>query len=161
MRPCLRWLVFMVALALAGAQQASPVTLRLEAFLVSEVAAPDGGTVEEFTPTTTALPGEVVEYRLTIVNEGNRTLPPNTVMVRGPIPETARYLEGSATPSSEEVLTEFSADGGQTFSEPPVMLGAGRPAGAEDLNVIRWTVLVPLEPGVIMNFVYRVEVRQQ
>jgi hypothetical protein len=155
----LLWLLLGAALAVAGAQQENPVTVNLETFLVSEVTR-DGATVEELIPTTTALPGEVVEYRLQIVNTGERTLPPGTVMVRGPIPVAGHYLDGSATASSDAALLEFSADGGETFSEPPVMLAAGWPAEIDELNMIRWTVRVPLEPGASMTFVYRVVVRE-
>lgn len=72
----------------------------------------------------------------------------------GPIPEGASYVDGSATPSSQQVRTEFSADG-QTFSEPPVLAGE-TVVDPADYAAVRWTLLVPLEPQQEVRFVYRV-----
>lgn len=129
------------------------VVVSVETFVISTVTAENGTPREEAIAATTARPGQVVEYRLRLVNRGEATLPPGTVKLRGPVPDTTSYVAGSATPSSEAVLTEVSADGGETFSQ-----AATAENEAQVYNVIRWTVLIPLEPGQEMQFVYRVTV---
>ncbi|MEX2534038.1 MAG: hypothetical protein WD273_00440 [Trueperaceae bacterium] len=149
---------------------ANPVEVRLEIFLVSQV---QGS--EQFRPATTARPGQVVEYRLTAVNRSEDTLPSGTVEIIGPIPDRTTYVPNSATTSSGRLLTEFSGDGGQNFSEAPVFMGgeAGEDeddaVGGDDENdrrlvepegydSIRWTLLVALEPDQEEAFFYRVTV---
>jgi uncharacterized repeat protein (TIGR01451 family) len=151
----------MLGLALAqNAEQSevldNPVEVRLEIFLVSVV---NGN--EQFRPATTARPGQTVEYRLTAVNRSEETLPEGIVEIIGPIPQGTAYVPNSATPSSERILTEYSANGGQTYSEEPVLLGEGDDrdvAEPESYDSIRWTLLVPMEPGQEEAFFYRVVV---
>ncbi len=157
-------LIFALGLALA---QTDPVSYRLEAYVVSEVTAEDGSKEERFTQASTARPGQVVEYRLFVLNEGETTLPSGTVVLTGPVPEGTSFLAGSATPSSERLLTEFSADGGETFSEPPVIITVTDDQGQENrviaepetYTAVRWTLLVPLEPNQEESFFYRVIIR--
>lgn len=136
-----------------------PVEIRLEIFLVSEV---QGS--EQFRPATTARPGQVVEYRVTAINVSEETLPQGTVVITGPIAGQTTYVPNSATPSSERVLTEFSADGGENFSEPPVLVGGDRGdddrrvAEPVDYDVVRWTLLAPMEPEQEETFFYRVKI---
>ena len=137
-----------------------PVSVSIEAFVVSEVTGEDGTLQERFSSASTARPGQVVEYRLAVNNQEETTLPAGTVVVTGPIPESTRYVENSATPSSERVLTEFSADG-ETYSEPPVT-GSGEGTGGtgtvapSDYTATRWTLLTPMEPAQEEVFTYRV-----
>lgn len=162
-------MVFMLFLAsVASLQQAAdtPVVVELEAFVVREVVGADGAVAEEREPVQASVdgqilvpPGQTVEYVLTLRNRGEATLPPGTVILRGPVPPTTRYLDGSATPTSDVVRTEFSADG-ETFSAPPVLDADGEEVEAGAYNVVRWTVLVPLEPRQTMTFVYRVVVAE-
>ncbi|HEX7022489.1 MAG TPA: hypothetical protein VF171_06505 [Trueperaceae bacterium] len=142
-----------------AAQQADsgPVAVKIESYIVSEVTGEDGNKQEKFTQATTARPGQVVEYRVSATNTGETTLPAGTVEIIGPVPQGTHYLEGSATPSSEQRLTEFSADGGQSWSEPPVLVN-GEVAKPESYTAVRWTLLSDLEPGKSATFVYRVVV---
>ncbi len=139
-----------------------PVAVSVEAFVVSEVTGEDGNVQERFSTASTARPGQIVEYRLTVNNQEDTTLPAGTVVVTGPVPESTRYVEGSATPSSERVLSEFSADG-ETYSEPPVT-GSGEGTGGSEAvppsnyAAARWTLLVPMEPAQEEVFTYRVVV---
>jgi uncharacterized repeat protein (TIGR01451 family) len=145
----------LIGTASAQEEQAeNPIRIAIQAFIVSQVTAEDGTTEERLTESDTARPGQVVEYRVTATNQDPTTLPAGTVSVVGPIPEGARYVDGSATPSSQQVRTEFSADG-QTFSEPPVLAG-GAAVDPADYAAVRWTLLVPLEPQQEVRFVYRV-----
>ena len=136
---------------------ANPVSVRLEIFIVSRV----GGN-ETFQEAATARPGQTVEYRLFANNDGDTTLPPGTVVVSGPVPEGTTYVANSATPTSDDVLTEFSVDG-ETFGDGDAPLfktvaGARQPAAPSDYSVVRWTLLTPFEPGQEAPFVYRVTV---
>lgn len=132
----------------------TPVSVRLEIYLVSTV-----GGEERFTEATTARPGQTVEYRLFAKNESEETLPAGTVVVTGPILEGTTFVANSATPSSDRVLTEYSVDG-EVFGEPPLVLpgegGNRRVAEPTEYTAVRWTLLVPMEPGDEESFVYRV-----
>lgn len=144
--------------ALAFAQDAAenPVEVRLEIFLVSEVQGK-----EQLRPATSARPGQVVEYRLTALNRSEETLPSGTVEIIGPIPPRTAYVANSAKPSSERILTEYSADGGETFSEEPVLVGDEddrRVVEPENYDAVRWMLLIPMEPGQEESFFYRVTV---
>lgn len=158
---CLRFPVAAVCLLLlglfgSGFAQDNPVSIRLEIFVVSVV---DGE--ERYTPATTARPGQVVEYRLFATNVGDTTLPPGTVVLTGPIPEGTKYVANSATPSSERLLTEYSADGGRSYDETLVFVGADddrRLAEPAEYTAVRWTLLVDMEPQTEEAFFYRVTV---
>ena len=151
-----------LAQAQTGGAGANPVSYRLESYVVSQVTGDDGNQRETFTEATTARPGQVVEYRLFVQNVGDTTLPPGTVVVTGPVPTGTSYVDDSATPTSEEVLTEFTA-GGQTYSEPPLIVtgtGGGQNAVTPtSYTAVRWTLKQPLEPGQEEPFVYRVTVQ--
>jgi uncharacterized repeat protein (TIGR01451 family) len=168
----------LLALALAGAAtaQADDIAFEVEILRVDLVRGEDGEPTERFTPVEEAIPGEVVEYRVTAVNEGDIIYRPGTVVVTLPIGDGVAYVEDSATPSSDRLITEFSADGGETFSEPPVLVpaedgtdgddtesregdGERRVADPSEYDAIRWTFSVTFEPGQEETLAYRVEVR--
>jgi uncharacterized repeat protein (TIGR01451 family) len=156
-----------------GLAQADAITFDVEIVRVDLVRADDGEVVERFVPVQEAIPGEVIEYRVTATNEGDVIYRPGTVVVTLPIGEGLAYLEDTATPSSDRVVTEFSADGGATYAEPPVLIAtpadgdeegegseaASRVADPAEYDHIRWTFSVPFEPGQQETLVYRVEVR--
>lgn len=165
MKKILLILVLLSSLMLAFAQDAdNPVQIRLEIYVVSQVTASDGSVEEKFSEATTARPGQIVEYRLFASNMGDTTLPAGTVVITGPVPEGTTFVARSATPGSERLLVEYSADN-TTFSEPPVMITetvdgqeSRQVADPTDYAAVRWTLLVPIEPGQEETFVYRVQV---
>ena len=162
--PMLAAALLIAGLAGQAWAQADDISFQVEIFRVDLVRGDDGEIGERFVPVEEAIPGEVIEYRVTAVNEGDIIYRPGTVVVTLPIGEGVAYLEDSATPSSDRVVTEFSADGGATFSEPPVLVagddGDGeRAADPADYDAIRWTFQVPFEPGQEEELVYRVEVQ--
>ncbi len=153
------------ALALTGvhAQDATtnPIAFRTEIYVVSEVTLDDGTKQERFTEATSAIPGQVVEYRIFATNAGETTLPAGRVQIYGPVQEMMEFVANSATADSERVLTEYSVDG-ETFAQPPVLVGEGeerRVADPSEYVMVRWTLLVPMEPGQEEPFFYRVVVR--
>ena len=151
-------------LAFAQEEVAEPVTVMLNAFIVSTTTNDDGEEEETFTEAAEARPGQVVEYRVTAMNEGETTLPAGNVVVTGPVPAGTTYLGDSATTESQVNLT-FSADEGQTFSAPPVMITVTNDEGEEEVeaapeqySAVRWTVERALEPEESLEFSYRVTV---
>lgn len=154
-RPFILLMLTALLAALGWAQSPdNPVSVRLEIYVVSTV-----GGEERFTESNTARPGQIVEYRLFAKNESEETLPAGTVVVTGPILEGTTFVANSATPSSDRVLTEYSVDG-EVFGEPPLVLpgenGNRRVAEPTEYTAVRWTLLVPMEPGDEESFVYRV-----
>jgi uncharacterized repeat protein (TIGR01451 family) len=142
---------------------ADPVSVRLEIFLVSLVTGPDGNRTERFTAATEARPGQTVEYRLFVRNVSDQTLPPGIVVITGPVPTGTEYVRDTATPSSDDLLTEYSIDRGTTFSVPPVWQeapdGTRTAADPTAYDTVRWTLLIELEPGQEVPLAYRVIVR--
>ena len=144
--------LFVLLSGAAFAQGDNPIEVRIEAYIVSQVTAEDGSVTERFSESSTARPGQVVEYRVFATNTDETTLPEESVSVNGPIPDSSTYVPGSATPSSEEVRTEYSLDG-EAFSEAPETT-----EGETAYRAVRWTLLTPLEPQQEEQFVYRVTI---
>ena len=150
----LGWVVLSLLLGFwsTGLAQDNPVSVRIEAYIVSQVTAEDGSVTERFSESTTARPGQVVEYRVFATNNDTTTLPAESVSVLGPIPDGSTYVDSSATPTSEQVRTEFSLDG-QAFSQAPETT-----EGPSAYRAIKWTLLSPLEPNQEERFIYRVTI---
>lgn len=142
--------------------QGEDISFDVEIFRVDLVRGDDGEVTERLTEVDQAAAGEVIEYHVTAVNEGDIIYRPGTVVVRLPIGEGVAYVEGSATEDEDRVVTEFSGDGGKTFSEPPVLVGEEDERSTvppEEYDTIRWTFTVPFEPEQEETLVYRVEVQ--
>jgi uncharacterized repeat protein (TIGR01451 family) len=155
-------LLVALLLALVVAQSDNPVSVRLEIFVVSQVTQEDGSLKESFKPSQTARPGQTVEYRLFAKNEDETNLPAGTVVITGPIPDGTTFVPNSATPNSEDILTEYSADG-ENFqnSDSPLMIetdGNREIVDPLDYKAVRWTLLSELQPGQEVQFVYRITV---
>lgn len=155
--------VLLSTLASAAFAQAEGIEFQVEIFRVDLVRDDDGEITERFVEVNEAVPGEEIEYRITTTNESDVIYRPGTVVVTLPIGEDLAYVEGSAGPSDDDrIVIEFSADGGDTFSTPPVLLeedGERETADPEDYDHIRWTFGLPFEPGQEEILYYRVEVR--
>lgn len=142
-------IVLLMVLALGFSQSDNPVSVRLEIYLVSMV-----NGQEEFKESTTARPGQVVEYRLFAKNEGDTTLPPGSVTVTGPVPKGTSYIANSATPSSDQVFAEFSVNDRDFVDNEEAI------AEDELISAIRWTLERDMEPNAEVMFVYRVTVNK-
>jgi uncharacterized repeat protein (TIGR01451 family) len=144
------------------AQNNNPVSVRLEIFVVSQVTQEDGSVKETFKPSQTARPGQTVEYRLFAKNEDETNLPAGTVVITGPIPDGTTFVPNSATPNSDNLLTEYSADG-ENFqnSDSPLMVEKDGKKEIVDptlYKAVRWTLLTELQPQQEVEFVYRITV---
>lgn len=161
------WLVIATLLLITVFAQDNPVAVTLEAYLVTTVTNDDGELEEVFTEASEARPGQMVEYRVLVSNNSDETLPVGTVVVTGPVPGATFYLADTAAPSNDLFKTEFSPDGGESFSELPVMMTVTNDDGNEeevmvdpaDFSAVRWTLLEALAPEATRTFSYRVEVR--
>lgn len=152
----------MALLSSVWSQGKSPVSVRLEIFVVSSITQDDGSVKETFKPSQTARPGQIVEYRLFARNEDETSLPAGTVIITGPIPDGTTYIPNSATPNSETILTEYSADG-KSFqnSDSPLMMevnGEKQIVDPSQYKAVRWTLLADLQPGQEVQFSYRITV---
>ncbi len=160
-------LISLLSLSFAQDTQENPLEVSLEAFLVSTLTKDDGSTEEQFTQAETARPGQIVEYRVSLVNVSENNVPAGNAVVTGPVPAGTSYLEGSATASSENALLEFSADGGQRFGVPPIMITVVNDEGEEEeviatpdsYTATRWTVTRALAASESIMFIYRVVVQ--
>jgi uncharacterized repeat protein (TIGR01451 family) len=155
--------IFLFSLTLA--QSDSPVSVRLEIFVVSQVTDEDGSVKESFKPSQTARPGQTVEYRLVAKNEDETNLPAGTVVITGPVPDGTTFVPNSATPNGDQVLTEYSADG-ESFqnSDSPLMVekdGKKEIVDPTQYKAVRWTLLSELQPGQEVQFVYRITVNSK
>ena len=158
-------LVLVALFSAVLAQTDNSLEVNLEAYIVSTQTKEDGNSEELFSAAETARPGQIVEYRVNVQNVSDQSLPANNAAVTGPIPAGTIYLADSA--SSDSALLEFSADGGQSFSLPPVMMTVVNEEGeeiqveakAEDYTALRWSISKTLEPQENLIFVYRVIVK--
>lgn len=154
--------LLLLASTVALAQASDPLETVLETYIVSQVTREDGTREDRYSPATQARPGQVVEYRIIVTNVSEETLPPGIVVITMPIPEGTQFVPSSATPSSDGLLTEFSADDGMTFAETNVFIGLDDDRTIADPTAytrVRWTVLVDIEPGTELTLVYRVTMR--
>lgn len=105
------------------------------------------------------LPGDVLRYQLRFTN-------PNQGDVRGvvftnPIPDGLRYVDGSAGADRQDVVVEYSIDGGKTYAARPMVtevVGGKRvqkPASPEKYSHVRWTVRGSIAPGATVTAEFR------
>ena len=138
--------------------------MNLEAFLVDSVTQDDGTVEEVFLQADTARPGQLVEYRVLVKNISDALVSSGSSVVTGPVPAGTTFLAGSA--SSEDAEVMFSADGGQSFSMPPVMIMVTNDEGEEEeveaspemYTAVRWRILKDMAADEEMILIYRVTV---
>jgi len=97
------------------------------------------------------LPDDVIEYRLAFTNLTDGAV--SHVVLNDPLPKGLIFIPGSVTASREDMLVEYSIDGGVSWSfEPTVEVQEGgetviRPAPAEIYTHVRWTVTGEVKSG--------------
>lgn len=138
----------------------SPLQSELKVFVVGT----DAEGEETLVATESIEPGQTVEYQLTYSNVSEGAL--SRIRAIGPVPESTFYIGDSATEKAS-VLLEYSVDGGETFSVPPLQVTitdeeTGETetieARPEHYNQLRWTIPT-LAPGQSIDLKYRVTVR--
>lgn len=112
-----------------------------------------------------AQPGDVLRYRLTGQNEGDR--PVKNLTLNQPIPKgTIFVLKSAQAPANQSAQITYSIDGGRSFVAAPtvqVTLANGkvetRPAPAEAYTHIRWNLPDTLAAKAPVTAEYQVKVR--
>jgi uncharacterized repeat protein (TIGR01451 family) len=157
---------FLFLFSFVWAQTNEPLSVSLEAYVVTVMTKDDGTTEEKFSEAATARPGQIVEYRVIVMNTSNETVPGSSAFIVGPVPASTDYLVDTATLSSDAARLEFSADGGQSFADKPMVLkkndeGEEELVAAlpEEYTDARWQLLQALAPQESLTFSYRVTVR--
>jgi uncharacterized repeat protein (TIGR01451 family) len=149
-----------IALPTGSAARDSDLTGNLVAYRVVKTAA--GG--EDFLPADKAEPRDIIEYRLTYMNEGKD--PVQNIHITDPIPSGTAYLEQSATkPAGSSVL--FSIDGGKTFSAWPIYITRRHKDGTETkiqatpemVTHIRWVLSETFQPDSKVTLSYRTQIK--
>jgi uncharacterized repeat protein (TIGR01451 family) len=156
----------LLLLASWSVAQDNPVEVKLEGYIVNVITKEDGTQEEEFVAATEARPGQTIEYRVFVTNVSAETLPASNALVALPINPETSYIADSGTATSAEARLEFSADGGQTFAEKPLIEKTNEQGETEmvaalpnEYTNIRWAILVPLEPQQTLTYIYRVTVK--
>jgi uncharacterized repeat protein (TIGR01451 family) len=114
-------------------------------------------------PDAGARPGDVIRYRLTFTNVGAERI--RGVALANPVAAGMRFVEASARTTREDVRTEYSADGGATWSAEPMEEVAlegrrvRRPIAPGRYTHVRWTVDGWVAPGatVVAEFEARLD----
>jgi len=107
----------------------------------------------------TALPGDVVLYRLRFTNVTQGEV--RGVVFTNPVPNGMRYVGGSAGADRNDVVTEYSIDGGRTYSVRPMVVNVvngarvQEPAPPEQYSHVRWTVRGSISPGASVTAEFR------
>ena len=146
--------------SLAAAADQGPLTGNVEAL---RVVTQDNGRVV-FLPADEARPQDVLEYRVTYANTGEKTL--RNITVVDPVPVGTEYIERTATRPNEGVV-EFSIDGGETYHDWPIRIKKRTEDGKEIeveattdmVTHIRWIIASDFEPETEITFSYRAIVK--
>lgn len=118
-----------------------------------------------FAAAATAAPAEILEYRLTVTNNG--TVDATTIVLSDPINGNTGFVVGSAvfTPGTSTLppatAAQYSNDAGATWAYVPASGGCAAPAGADYcVTHIRWAPAgaMPLG-GTTFNTLFRVRVK--
>jgi uncharacterized repeat protein (TIGR01451 family) len=143
------WLapVMVVALATSLAAQEAPRALVVT---VANLRTGDAAT---------AMPGDVMEYRLRFTNITQGEV--RGVVFNNPVPKGLRYVGGSAGADRQDVVVEYSIDGGRTYSVSPMVSEVvdgkrvQKPASPELYSHVRWTVRGSIAPGASVTAEFR------
>ncbi len=141
-----------LALALAGiasAQDAEKGKVELKMAAEKEVAVTgaDGSKTVERVPAEKVIPGELVIYTITFTNKGDK--PAENLVVKNPIPEHMKYVDGSA--AGENCAITYSVDNVKTYDVPEKLTvkdskGNTVKVMPSDYTNIRWTLAKPVAP---------------
>jgi uncharacterized repeat protein (TIGR01451 family) len=109
-------------------------------------------------------PGDLVLYRLVFTNVTDVAV--RSVEFNDPLPPGLSYVTQSATSDRNDVVIEYSTDGGTTYSQQPmveqVVAGERRlvPASPESYTHIRWRIEGWVQPGAQVTAEFRAEIRE-
>jgi uncharacterized repeat protein (TIGR01451 family) len=107
------------------------------------------------------MPGDVVRYRLTFTNVTPHAV--KSVVFDNPLPAGLRYQGGTAASDREQVMIQYSIDGGKSYSAQPMIevevdgKRVQRPAPADTYTHIRWSVQGSVLPGAVVHAEFRAQ----
>ena len=99
--------------------------------------------------------GDVMKYTLTFTNLKERSV--HHIVVSNPIPSGLKLVGNSARSSREDAITEYSADGGRTFSAQPMeeITADGatiqRAVSPDRYTHVRWTIAGSIAPKAVVT----------
>jgi uncharacterized repeat protein (TIGR01451 family) len=99
--------------------------------------------------------GDVMKYTLTFTNVKEKSV--HKVVVSNPIPSGLTLIANSARSSREDAITEYSTDGGRTFSAQPMeeMTLDGktvqRAVPTDRYTHVRWTIAGSIAPKAVVT----------
>jgi hypothetical protein len=136
------------AAAIAWALPAQAMTAAQKVEVEREVTQEDGRVEIITAPPSTVVPGDMLVYTVDYFND--KTEVTDNFRIDMPIPSEITYLEGSAQRENAVIL--YSVDKGASFKQRENLLinlaeGGTRPASAEDITHIRWTLTETVNPG--------------
>jgi uncharacterized repeat protein (TIGR01451 family) len=161
-----KMLFLFTSLALAGSPALAQGTAAPRALVVTaenlmsgdaqhKAAASRGRDVKEL------MPGDVVRYRLTFTNVTPHAV--KSVVFDNPLPAGLRYQGGTAASDREQVMIQYSIDGGKSYSAQPMIevevdgKRVQRPAPADTYTHIRWSVQGSVLPGAVVHAEFRAQ----
>ena len=137
--------VTLSTVALASAASAQRAAARSAVPSLAVAALNTTAAAEPARPARTVVrPNDVLRYTLTFTNPTARTLA--NVELKNPMPAGVHFVPGSTHASRADARVEFSADGGQSWSEHPMetALVDGQPVqrlvAADRYTHVRWIV---------------------
>ncbi len=104
-------------------------------------------------------PGDVIHYRLVFTNITDVAV--RRVEFNDPLPAGLRYVGESAAADRDDVVIDYSIDGGSTYSAQPMIeeivggMRVRKPAPPERYTHIRWRVEGWVQPGAQVTAEFR------
>jgi len=152
----------LLGLLLTGLANAE-VELVVSVDRVLRLATADGEMETLLVDASTVQPGQELRYTIAYTNASDQFIDPGIVVITNAIPESAEYIEGSATGARTEI--QFSVDNGAAFGFPESLIvvegGSRIPASARHYTTIRWTVTRVLGPGEGGSVSFDVRLREE
>ncbi len=104
-------------------------------------------------------PGDVIHYRLVFTNITDVAV--RRVEFNDPLPAGLRYVGESAAADRDDVVIDYSIDGGATFSAQPMIeeivdgMRVRKPAPPDRYTHIRWRIEGWVQPGAQVTAEFR------
>ncbi len=106
-------------------------------------------------------PGDVIHYRLVFTNITD--VPVRSIEFNDPLPAGLRYVGESAAADRDDVVIDYSIDGGATFSVQPMIeeiidgVQVSKPAPPDRYTHIRWRIEGWVQPGAQATAEFRAQ----
>ena len=144
----------------AAAQDGALVKLKSEVVKEIQVVNEKGEAETRLVPASSAMPGEVLTFTISYINEGDEEA--TDIILTNPVPEHMVYEGGSA--EREGTVTSYSVDGGVSYGAPESLTVTGddgndRRAIPSDYTHIRWQLVEPIPPGENGSVSFRASVK--